>query len=85
MQTHHRFVATGALRMQVEVPLLEPGRDCCQCAHIRISVGRGQGLTCTGAGARYATAMAEVRSAISRSFSVIPPSECVVQRTVTRR
>src|SRR2546421_4755782 len=31
--------------MQVEMPLLEPSRGCCQCAHIRISVGRGQGLT----------------------------------------
>ena len=84
MQVGHRVVAARALRMEVEVPLLEHG-SCRHCAHIRISVRSGQVLRSTAVAARYAEARADVRSASSRSFSVIPPSECVVQRTVTRR
>ena len=84
MQARNGLLAAGAGCMQVEVPLLET-RGCCQRAHVGISVRRSQGLTSTRENPRYAGTSAEVRSAISRSFSVIPPSECVVQRTVTRR
>ena len=42
-------------------------------------------LRSTGVRVRYATISADVRSAIWRSFFVIPPSEWVVQRMVTRR
>lgn len=84
MQTRDSLVAACALRVEVEMPLLE-SRGCCDCAHVGISVRRRQGLTSTLEPVLYAAASAEVRSAIWRSFAVIPPSECVVQRTVTRR
>ena len=44
VQTRHRFIAAGALHVQVEMPLLEAG-GCCERAHIRISVGSRHGLT----------------------------------------
>ena len=84
MQVRHGLIAACALRLEVEVPLRQ-SRGCRDCAHVGISVRRRQGLTSTREAVPYAEASAEVRSAIWRSFSVIPPSEWVVQRTVTRR
>src|SRR5436190_14874668 len=44
MEMCHSRLAACAFRLQVEVPLLDT-RGCRQCAHIRISVRRGHGLT----------------------------------------
>ena len=84
VQKRDRLVAVRILRMQVEVRLLESDGAARSASHQNECRPRTRSYVLPREELRYAATRADVHSAVSRSFAVTPPSECVVERTVTR-